>query len=91
MATAAETKFNAFIAAIAYPALRSRVEDSAFANSWGDPALKHPNVTDDARWEAALSTAEECVACARVYYPELFAGPSEGSFCQRRPLHFYIA
>lgn len=74
MATEAENKFNTFIAAIVDPALRNRVEDSAFANSWGDPALKHPNVTDDARWETALATAEECVSCARVYYPELFIG-----------------
>jgi hypothetical protein len=68
--TGSETKFNAFIAAIADPRLRARVEDSAMVNSWGDPALVG---ADHARlWQAALSTAEECVSCARDYYPELY-------------------
>jgi hypothetical protein len=68
--TGPETKFNAFIAAIADPALRVRVEDSAMVNSWGDPELVG---ADNARfWQVALSTAEECVSCARDYYPELY-------------------
>jgi hypothetical protein len=68
--TEAEARFESFLAGISHEALRVRVEGSAMENSWGDPALV--NATDDQRWKVALSTAEECFACARQYYPELF-------------------
>jgi hypothetical protein len=61
----ARDAFEGLIAAIENPKLRSRVEDSAYVNAFGNRD-EYPN--DMARWQAALGTAQLIIEDPKDFY-----------------------